>query len=65
LACKGGKPALCNFDYAGPLSEAVLLGTVAYRVGRKLPWDAASLTAVNCPEADQYIRRTYRKGWEL
>jgi predicted dehydrogenase len=64
-ACKGGPAGLCNFDYAGPLSEAVLLGTVAYRVGKKLEWDAAALKATNCPEADEYLRRQYRKGWTL
>lgn len=65
LACKGGPAALCNFDYAGPLSEAVLLGTVAYRLGKKLQWDAAALKAANCPEADRLLRREYRKGWAL
>jgi len=64
-ACKTGSPTTCNFDYSGPLSETVLLGTVAYRVGKKLEWDAASLKATNCPEADQFIRREYRKGWTL
>jgi predicted dehydrogenase len=64
-ACKGDKPGLCNFDYAGPLSEAVLLGNVAYRVGKKLQWDAANLKATDCPEADKYLRREYRQGWTL
>ncbi len=64
-ACKGGPAALCNFDYAGPLSEAVLLGTVAYRVGKKLQWDPVALKATNCPEADKYLRREYRQGWTL
>jgi predicted dehydrogenase len=64
-ACKGGPPCLSNFDYAGRLTEFVLLGNVALRVGRKIEWDAERLRARNCPEADQYIRREYRKGWEL
>lgn len=64
-AIRGGAPALCNFDYAGPLAETVLLGNVAYRTGRKLEWDAAALKAKNCPEADRYLRREYRKGWTL
>ncbi len=64
-ACKTGSPTTCNFEYSGALSEAVLLGNVAFRVGKKLKWDAANLKAVNCPQADQYIRREYRKGWEL
>jgi hypothetical protein len=37
---------------------------VAYRVGKKLQWDSAAMKATNAPEADQFIRRQYRKGWE-
>jgi predicted dehydrogenase len=64
-ACKGGKPCLADFRYSGWLTEANHLGNVAYRVGKKLTWDAAKMRAVNAPEADKYIRREYRKGWEL
>jgi predicted dehydrogenase len=64
-ACKGGPPALCNFDYAGLLTECVLLGNVAYRSGKKIEWDSAALKAKNCPEADPFLRREYRKGWSL
>ena len=64
-AIKGGEPSLCNFDYAGPLAETVLLGNVAYRTGKKLDWDSASLKARGCPEADRFIRKEYRKGWTL
>ncbi|MCA8992189.1 MAG: Gfo/Idh/MocA family oxidoreductase [Planctomycetaceae bacterium] len=64
-ACKDGSPTTCNFDYSGALSEAVLLGNVAYRVGQELEWDAANLKATNCPEADKYIRKEYRAGWEV
>jgi predicted dehydrogenase len=64
-ACKGGKPALADFEYSGWLTEANHLGNVAYRVGKKLEWDAENLRARNVPEADKYIRREYRKGWVL
>ena len=64
-ACKTGKPTTCGFDYAGPLTETVLLGNVAYRTSQKLQWDPENLKATNCPEADQFIRREYRKGWIL
>jgi predicted dehydrogenase len=64
-AIRGGAPALCNFDYAGPLAETVLLGNVAYKTGKKLEWDAATLKAKNAPEADRFIRKEYRKGWVL
>ncbi len=64
-ACKTGSATGCNFDYSGALTEAMLLGNVAFRAGRKLQWDAAALKATNCPEADQFIRREYRPGWTL
>lgn len=64
-ACKTGSPTTCAFDYGGALTEAVLLGNVAYRAGRKIDWDAASLKARGCPEADAFIRREYRQGWEV
>ncbi|MBI3853508.1 MAG: Gfo/Idh/MocA family oxidoreductase [Verrucomicrobia bacterium] len=65
LACKGGPPALSNFDYAAVLTETVLLGNLALRVGKKIEWDAVTMKARNCPEADQFIRNEYRKGWKL
>jgi hypothetical protein len=64
-ACKTGLPTTCNFEYAGMLTEANHLGNVAYRVGKKLEWDAAALKCPNAPEADQYIKRIYRDGWKL
>ena len=64
-ACKEGSPTTCNFDYSGALTEAVLLGTVAYRLGKKLDWDANTLKATNCPEADKLINKEYRAGWEV
>jgi predicted dehydrogenase len=64
-ACKGGPPASANFEYSGWLTEANHLGNVAYRVGKKLEWDPVKMKATNAPEADQFIKRAYRKGWEL
>jgi hypothetical protein len=64
-ACKTGSPTTCHFDYSGPLTETVLLGNVAYRVGQALEWDADSLTATNCPAAERYLRKEYRSGWEV
>ncbi|MBM4039013.1 MAG: twin-arginine translocation signal domain-containing protein [Planctomycetes bacterium] len=63
--CKTGSPTLCNFDYAGLLIMNNLLGSVAYRVGKKLEWDAEALKATNCPEAAPFIKRPYRAGWSL
>jgi hypothetical protein len=64
-ACKEGTPTTCHFGYAGPLTEAVLLGNVSYRAGSRIDWDAETLTAKGCPEAEQYISREYREGWKL
>jgi predicted dehydrogenase len=64
-AIKTGKPTTCNFDYSGALSEAVLLGNVAYRCGKELEWDAAACRVTNVPEAGQFLQREYRKGWRL
>jgi predicted dehydrogenase len=61
-ACKTGAATTCNFEYAGWLTEANHLGNVAFRTGKKLDWDAAKLYA---PDADQFIRRQYQKGWIL
>jgi hypothetical protein len=65
LACKTGKPTTCNFDYSGTLAEAVLLGTVAHRVGKKLEWDCEHAKAVGCPEADRFLHKAYREGWAI
>jgi predicted dehydrogenase len=63
-ACKNGGPTTCNFDYSGALTEAVLLGTVSYRLGKPLTWDAKHLRT-NEPEAERYLRHEYRKPWTL
>ena len=64
-ACKTGTPTTCSFDYSGPLTEANHLGNVAYRVGKKLLWDATQLAATNTKEAAPFLRREYRRGWKL
>ncbi|MCA9102547.1 MAG: Gfo/Idh/MocA family oxidoreductase [Planctomycetales bacterium] len=64
-AAKTGEPTTCDFEYSGWLTEANHLGNVAYRVGKKLEWNAEEMRAVGVPEADQYIHREYRPGWEL
>jgi hypothetical protein len=64
-ACKTGKPASADFEYSGWLTEANHLGNVAYRVGKKLEWDADNMRVKNVPEANALLRREYRKGWEI
>jgi predicted dehydrogenase len=65
LACKTGSPTGSHFGYAGPLTELILLGEVAYRAGKKIAWDSAAMKATNCPEAEPFIRPAYRAGWSL
>jgi predicted dehydrogenase len=65
-ACKGGPAAVSNFDYAGPMTETVLLGVLALRAPRRrLEWDSAQQKVTNAPELDQFVRTEYRKGWTL
>lgn len=64
-ACKGGPKALSNFDYSGPMTEAVLLGNVALRAGRKIEWNAKELRISNAPEANRFLRTEYRQGWSV
>lgn len=65
--CLGSRKAtLANFDFAGPLTETVLLGNIAARFhGQKLDWDAAGMKFTNHSEANQYVRREYRTGWQI
>jgi hypothetical protein len=72
LACKGGEPAGSNYDWAGPLTETVLLGNIALRPElreklsfQSLAFDPEKLSFPNMPEADQFIHREYRAGWKL
>jgi hypothetical protein len=63
---KGDKKPSANFDYAGPLTEAVLLGCLASAFpNENLIWDAPALKIPNSAEADKMVRRDYRKGWEI
>lgn len=64
-ACKTGEPTTCGFDYSGPLTEAVLLGNVAFRAGARIDWDSKHLRAAGCRDADQYIHHHYRRGWKI
>ena len=58
--------AVSHFDYAGPFTEAVLLGNVSLRYpGTRLLWDAPTMKVTNLPEADQLIQHQYRPGWSL
>jgi predicted dehydrogenase len=71
-ACKGGAAGGSHFGWAGPLTEAVLLGNVALRpelreemTTKKLLWDSANLRFTNSDSANKFLRREYRQGWDL
>jgi predicted dehydrogenase len=64
-ACKTGAPTTCPFSYSGLLTESNHLGNIAYRVGKRLEWDAKAMRIRNAPAAEQYLGREYRKGWKL
>jgi predicted dehydrogenase len=64
-AIQGGPPAFSNFNYAGLLAEAVLLGNVAIRTGKKLDWDGPNMKITNVPDANQFLKMEYRSGWSL
>jgi predicted dehydrogenase len=64
-ACRGNDKTTTGFDYAGPLTEAVLLGGVAARFPKTtLKWDSDALK-FDLKAADKFIRRPYRQGWEV
>jgi predicted dehydrogenase len=65
-ACRGNGRTSTPFDYSGPLTEAVLLGCLSTRfLKRTLEWNAAKLQITNVKEANAFVRRRYRKGWEV
>ncbi len=64
-ACKGGEPACSNFNISGPLTEWILLGTVALRFEGKLLWDSAKMQFTNNKKANDYLRPSFRKGWSF
>ncbi len=64
-ACKTGSATTCNFDYAGTVTETILLGNVAHRCGKKIVWDAENQKIPNAPDAEQFLQREYRPGWTL
>ena len=64
-ACMEGTPTTCNFTYSGALTETVQLGSVAFRTGEALEWDATNLRATNTDAAAKFVSKEYRAGWEV
>ena len=65
-ACKDpSRKTACDFEYSGNMIEQLLLGLVAYRVGKKIAYDPVAGKVTNCPEANDLLKRPYRAGWKL
>lgn len=64
---KGGPAAYSNFDIAAYLTEIILLGCIAMRVGvgRRMDWDGPKMKSPNCPDAARFVKRESRKGWKV
>ena len=73
-ACKGKSNGVvhgtsskthCDFDYSGSMMEQMLLGLVAHHAGKRIEYDPAAGRVTNAPEANDYLKRSYRSGWTL
>jgi predicted dehydrogenase len=64
-ACKGDLKTSCDFDYGGKMIEMLMLGLVAYRVGKKINYDPATGRVTDCSEANELLSHKYRDGWTL
>jgi len=66
-ACKENNPdfAKAGFAYSGPYTEALLVGNLATRLQKRIEWDAETMKATNAPEADPFIRKSYREGFGI
>ncbi|HEX4913885.1 MAG TPA: Gfo/Idh/MocA family oxidoreductase [Vicinamibacterales bacterium] len=64
-ACKGIGEASSPFEYAAKLTEVMLLGIVAMRAGVKIRYDGADMRVTNSREANDLLKREYRRGWSL
>ena len=58
-----GPTAGSNFDYAAPLTEVILLGSLAIRLGHRIEWDAEKMEVTNVPGLERYIKEPVRRGW--
>ncbi len=67
-ACRAGKTdTAVSFDYGAALTEFILLGNLAQHagLGKKVEWDGPNMKVTNVPELNQWLKRSYRKGWTL
>lgn len=65
-ACLGKAKTESHFAQTGPMTEAILLASIAIRhPGQRLDWDPAAMRIPNFPEAERFLRRSYRDGWKV
>ncbi|MHC4741602.1 MAG: Gfo/Idh/MocA family protein [Planctomycetota bacterium] len=64
-ACKGDLKTHCDFKYAADAIETMLLGLVAYRVGKRIEYDGKTGRVTNSDKANELLGKEYRKGWTL
>jgi predicted dehydrogenase len=64
-ACRGRGKTLSEFGYASRLTESLLLGNVALRTGKAIEWDPSAMRVTNAPEAEAFVKPTFRNGWSL
>ncbi|HRE08237.1 MAG TPA: hypothetical protein PKX00_21645, partial [Opitutaceae bacterium] len=66
-ACRAGRPedAKSGFWYSAPFTESLLVGVLPVIAGKRVVWDTRTLSAVNAPELDLFIRKRYRRGFDL
>jgi hypothetical protein len=64
-ACKGGAPACSNFSIGGKYTEWLVLGSAAVHYEGKLLWNNEKGEVSNIKEANQWVRPTFRKGWQI
>jgi predicted dehydrogenase len=64
-ACKTGSRTGSSFAYAGPFTEYILLGNVAYRAGQAIQYDPSSMKITNVADANQWLTKSYRPGWDV
>ena len=60
---RNSEKSVSDFSYSGPLTESIILGTLAIRTGKALEWDAKNMKASGRPEAEPLIKRAYRPGY--
>ena len=56
---------LSHFEYAGAMTEVLLLGNLSVRTGKRIEWDAKIIKVTNLPEANRFVDPAYRKGWTV